>query len=85
MSLSYECARCHETADGRRLIIEQSATDDSGTATLVEKCWTLCPPCAEKIMGLVGEASPWQPDGRTVVLPDTFDEMTTRLFALQRS
>ena len=34
-------------------------------------------------MALVGEVSPWQPDGRTIVLPDTFDEMTTRLFALR--
>lgn len=84
MSLSYECARCRESFDGRRLIIEQNATDDTGLATLVEKCWTLCVPCAEKIMATVGEVSPWQPDGRTVILPDTFDEMTTRLFALQR-
>ena len=44
----------------------------------------LCPPCAEKIMSLVGESSPWHADGRTVVLPDTFDEMTTRLFAYTR-
>ena len=84
MSLNYECARCRESFDGRRLIIEQNATDDTGLATLVEKCWTLCVPCAEKIMAMVGEVSPWQPDGRTVILPDTFDEMTTRLFALQR-
>jgi hypothetical protein len=82
MSLSYDCARCHQTFEGKRLIIEQNATDDTGLSTLVEKCWTLCVPCAEKIMSLVGEASPWQPDGRTIVLPDTFDEMTTRLFAL---
>lgn len=82
MSLSYECARCREAFDGRRLIIEQNATDDTGLSTLVEKCWTLCVPCAEAIMAMVGEVSPWQPDGRTVVLPDTFDEMTTRLFAL---
>jgi hypothetical protein len=84
MSLSYECARCRQSFDGRRLIIEQNATDDTGLSTLVEKCWTLCVDCAEKIMTMVGEASPWLPDGRTVVLPDTFDEMTTRLFALQR-
>jgi hypothetical protein len=82
MSLTYECARCHETFDGRRLIIEQNATDETGLTTLVEKCWTLCAPCAEAIMTLVGEVSPWQADGRTVILPDTFDEMTTRLFAL---
>jgi hypothetical protein len=84
MSMSYECARCRQTFEGRRLIIEQNATDDSGGATLVEKCWTLCAPCAEAIMALVGEVSPWQPDARTVILPDTFDEMTTRVFALHR-
>lgn len=84
MSLSYECARCRESFEGKRLIIEQNATDDTGLTTLVEKCWTLCVPCAEKIMSLVGEVSPWQADGRTVILPDTFDEMTTRLFALHR-
>jgi hypothetical protein len=84
MSLSYDCARCRQTSAGRRLIIEQNATDDSGLATLVEKCWTLCPDCAEAIMAQVGEVSPWQPDGRTVILPDTFDEMTTRLFAYHR-
>ena len=54
MSMSYECARCRQTFEGRRLIIEQNATDDSGLATLVEKCWTLCAPCAEAIMTLVG-------------------------------
>ena len=84
MSLSYECARCHQTSDGRRLVIDQSATDDTGLSTVVEKCWTLCPECAEKIMAMVGEVSPWQPDNHTVILPDTFDEMTTRLYALQR-
>jgi hypothetical protein len=81
MSMTFECARCRQPFAGKRLIIEQNATDDSGFSTLVEKCWTLCPPCAEAIMALVGEASPWQADGRTVILPDTFDEMTTRLFA----
>jgi len=84
MSMSYECARCRETFQGRRLIIEQNATDDTGLSTLVEKCWTLCAPCAEAIMALVGEVSPWMADGRTVILPDTFDEMTTRVFALHR-
>jgi hypothetical protein len=82
--LTFECARCHDSFEGRRLIIEQNATDDTGLTTLVEKCWTLCAPCAEAIMALVGEVSPWQPDGRTVILPDTFDEMTTRVFALHR-
>jgi hypothetical protein len=84
MSLIYDCARCRETFEGRRLIIEQNATDDTGLSTLVEKCWTLCVPCAEAIMAKVGEVSPWQADGRTVILPDTFDDMTTRLFALHR-
>lgn len=84
MSLTYDCARCRQTFDGRRLVIEQNATDDTGLSTLVEKCWTLCVECAETVMRQVGEVSPWQPDGRTVILPDTFDEMTTRLFALQR-
>jgi len=82
MSMSYDCARCHGTFEGKRLILEQNATDDTGLGTLVEKCWTLCVPCAEKIMSMVGEVSPWQSDGRTIVLPDTFDEMTTRLYAL---
>lgn len=81
MNLSFECARCRESFSGKRLIIEQNATDDTGLNTMVEKCWTLCPPCAEKIMSLVGEVSPWHADGRTVVLPDSNDEMTTRLFA----
>jgi len=84
VNLSFECARCRESFDGKRLIIEQNATDDTGLNTVVEKCWTLCPPCAEKIMAMVGEASPWAPDGRALVLPDTFDEMTTRLFAYTR-
>ena len=84
MNLSFECARCRESFDGKRLIIEQNATDETGLNTLVAKCWTLCPPCAEKIMATLGEASPWAPDGRTVILPDTFDEMTTRLFAYTR-
>ncbi len=84
MSQSYECARCRDTFDGRRLIIEQNATDDTGLSTLVEKCWTLCTSCAEAIMALVGEVSPWMADGRTVILPDMFDEMTTRVFALHR-
>jgi hypothetical protein len=82
--VKFECARCRDQFEGRRLIIEQNATDDTGFSTLVEKCWTLCPACAEAIMALVGEVSPWQADGRTVILPDTFDEMTTRLFAYTR-
>ncbi len=82
--MQYECARCARTHVGRRLIIEQNATDETGLHTLVEKCWTLCPSCAEAIMALVGEVSPWQNDGRTVVLPDTFDEPSVRLLSLSR-
>ena len=84
MSMPFECARCRQETNGRRLILEQNATDDSGLQTLVEKCWTLCPPCAEAIMALAGEVSPWRDDNRTVVLPDTFDDMSLRLFALTR-
>ena len=84
MSQAFECARCRSEHSGRRLIIEQSATDDSGSATLVEKCWTLCPPCAEWVMERVGEASPWRDDGRTIFMPDAVEEPAVRLFALQR-
>jgi hypothetical protein len=59
MSMQFDCARCTRT--------------HTGLHTLVEKCWTLCPSCAETVMSQVGEVSPWQNDGRTVVLPDTFD------------
>lgn len=85
MSMKFECARCRQEHAGRRLLIEQSATDETGLHTVVEKCWTLCPACAEEIARLVGEVSPWQADQRTVVLPDTFDEMSVRLFALTRA
>jgi hypothetical protein len=84
MSQAFECARCRSEHTGRRLIIEQTATDDAGAAA-VDKCWTLCPPCAEWVMERVGEASPWRSDGRTIFLPDTVDEPSVRLFALSRS
>ncbi len=82
--MPFTCARCTRTHTGRRLVIEQNATDDTGLHTLVEKCWTLCPPCAETVMAQVGEVSPWRDDARTVVLPDAADEPTTRLLALRR-
>ena len=82
--MRFECARCRVEHEGRRLIIEQNATDETGLHTLVEKCWTLCPDCAEAIMALVGEVSPWRSDGRTVILPDSFDEMSVKVFALGR-
>lgn len=84
MSIQFECARCREAFTGRRLIIEQDATDETGLTTMVEKCWTLCPDCAEAIMALVGEVSPWRSDGRTIVLPDGADEPEVRVFALTR-
>lgn len=84
MSSIVECARCRSEVTGRRLLIEQHATDDSGLAVVVEKCWTLCPPCAETVMTQVGEVSPWRSDSRTVVLPDSADEPTTRVHALSR-
>lgn len=82
--LRFECARCRTEHTGRRLIIEQTATDDTGVHTLVEKCWTLCPDCAETVMARVGEVSPWRSDGRTVVLPDSADEPSVRVHALSR-
>ncbi|MCA1822709.1 MAG: hypothetical protein ABR520_10765 [Mycobacteriales bacterium] len=84
VNFRFECARCREEHSGRRLLIEQNATDDSGLQTVVEKRWTLCPPCAEAIMALVGEVSPWHSDSRTVVLPDSYDEPVVRVFALSR-
>ena len=41
--MRFECARCRQESEGRRLIIEQNATDDTGLATLVEKCWSKDP------------------------------------------
>lgn len=82
--LRFECARCRTEHTGRRLIIEQTATDETGIHTLVEKCWTLCPDCAETVMAQVGEVSPWRSDGRTVVLPDNADEPSVRVHALSR-
>ncbi len=82
--MRFECARCRQESEGRRLIIEQNATDDSGLATLVAKCWTLCVPCAEIVMQQVGEFSPWRPDQRTIVMPDAIDEPSVRVFALTR-
>lgn len=84
MSMRFECARCRRESVGRRLIIEQNATDETGLHTLVEKCWTLCPDCAETIMALVGEVSPWQSDGRTVILPGSWEEPAVRVHALSR-
>lgn len=84
MSMRFECARCRSESTGRRLIIQQNATDDTGLHTVVEKCWTLCVDCAETIMALVGEVSPWRSDRRTVVLPDSADEPTVRVHALSR-
>lgn len=82
--LRFECARCRAEHTGRRLIIEQTATDETGLQSQVEKCWTLCPACAEAVMALVGEVSPWRADGRTVFLPDAADEPTVRVHALSR-
>jgi hypothetical protein len=84
MAIPFTCARCRDESTGRRLVIEQAATDDSGLHTVVEKCWTLCPACAEWVMAQVGEVSPWRADGRTVVLPDVADDAVTRVFALSR-
>jgi len=84
MSQPVECARCRDEFSGRRLLIEQHATDDTGLNVVVEKCWTLCAPCAEAVMAQVGEVSPWRSDSRTVVLPDSADEPTTRVHALSR-
>lgn len=84
MSLPVECARCRAVFTGRRLLIEQHATDDTGLDVLVEKCWTLCADCAEIVMAQVGEVSPWRSDSRTVVLPGSADEPTTRVHALSR-
>ena len=85
MSQAFECARCRSEHTGRRLIIEQSATDETGLQTAVEKCWTLCPGCAEWVMEQVGEVSPWRSDGRTIFMPDTVEEPAVRVFALGRS
>ena len=84
MTVGFECARCRQEHTGRRLRIEQNATDETGLHSVVEKRWTLCPRCAEAVMALVGEVSPWQPDGRTIVLPDSFDERALSVFALSR-
>jgi ribosomal protein S27AE len=84
MNLPFECGRCHDEFAGRRLRIEQNATDDTGLQTVVEKRWTLCPECAETVMSQVGEVSPWSQDGRTVILPDAYDEPQLRLHALTR-
>lgn len=82
--MSFECARCRSEHTGRRLVIEQSATDESGLNTVVAKCWTLCPSCAETIMRTVGEVSPWQADARTIVMPDWADEPNLAVHALTR-
>lgn len=84
MSQPYECARCRTEHTGRRLVIEQNATDETGIHTEVEKCWTLCTACAEWVMAQVGEVSPWRSDGRTIFLPDTVDEPAVKVFALSR-
>ena len=79
-----QCARCEQQFTGRRLLIEQHATDETGLHVVVDKCWTLCPPCAETVMSQVGEVSPWRSDSRTVVLPDSADEAATKVYALSR-
>jgi len=81
---SVECARCNQAFTGRRLLIEQHATDETGLHVVVDKCWTLCPPCAEAVMAQVGEVSPWRSDSRTVVLPDSGEDAATKVYALSR-
>ena len=84
MNATVTCARCEQAFTGRRLLIEQHATDETGLHVVVDKCWTLCPPCAETVMSQVGEVSPWRSDSRTVVLPDSAEEPATRVHALSR-
>jgi DNA-directed RNA polymerase subunit RPC12/RpoP len=71
VDVSYECDRCGDRFDGRRVVFSTEATDDRGADVAVAKRWVTCPDCGAEVFSRLGMASPWaDADGRTLAYPD---------------